>query len=155
MWTKAKDQHSDWLQLPEKRRMSTSKQMPNNRNYIPSNSNQARQRDCGNIYIWLTANSFKSRFNNHNSNFNNIEQRNAATLSEHIWNLQDKDIRYTINWKIISKVKPYSTSSKKCNSCTEGKYFIIYRPGMSSLNKRNELTSKCRHRKKHLLCEYK
>ena len=54
-------------------------------------------------YIGLTANSFKSRFNNHNSNFNNIEQRNATTLSEHIWNLQDKDIRYTINWKIISK----------------------------------------------------
>ena len=77
-------------------------------------------------YIGLTANSFKSRFNNHNSNSNNFEQRNATTLSEHIWNLQDKDIRYTINWKIISKAKPYSTSSKKCNLCTEEKYFIIY-----------------------------
>ena len=53
--------------------------------------------------IQLTANSVKSRFNNHKSNFSYIEQRNATALSEHIWNLQDKDLEYTINWKIVSK----------------------------------------------------
>ena len=106
-------------------------------------------------YIGLTENSFKSRYAGHLSSFKHETKRNATALSEHIWTLKDKNINFSLKWKIVSKAKSYSTSSKKCNLCTEEKYFIIYRPDLCSLNKRNELLNSCRHRKKHLLCNIK
>ena len=106
-------------------------------------------------YIGLTENSFKSRYAGHLSSFKDKKRKNATALSEHIWKLKEQNVQYSIKWKIISKAKPYSTSNKLCNLCTEEKYFIIYKPDMSSLNKRNELMSACRHRKKHLLSSYK
>jgi hypothetical protein len=105
-------------------------------------------------YVGLTENTFKSRFNGHTSSFRNEEHRKATTLSEYIWKLKDKNIQHSITWKILSRAKPYSTIRKTCNLCLEEKFFIIHRPHLSSLNKRNELTSACRHRKKHLLCNY-
>ena len=106
-------------------------------------------------YIGLTENSFKSRYTGHVSSFKDQKRRNATALSEYIWKLKEKNVQYSIKWKIVSKAKSYSTSSKLCNLCTEEKFFIIHRPEMSSLNKRNELISACRHRKKHLLSSYK
>ena len=106
-------------------------------------------------YVGLTENAFKSRYNGHTSSFRNIENRHATTLSEHIWTLKDNKVPYRIKWKILSRAKAYSTSRKLCNLCIEEKYFIIHRPDLSSLNKRNELMGACRHRKKHLLCSFK
>jgi hypothetical protein len=103
-------------------------------------------------YIGLTENSFKSRYSSHKYTFNHEEFRHATTLSEYIWSLNDKKVKHSIKWKIVSRAHPYSTASKKCNLCTEEKFFIIHKPDMSSLNKRNELAATCRHRKKHLLC---
>ena len=103
-------------------------------------------------YIGLTENSFKSRYAGHLTTFKYESKRNATALSEHIWSLKDTNTNYSLKWRIISKANSYSTSSKKCNLCTEEKYFIIYRPNLCSLNKRHELFSSCRHRKKHLLC---
>ena len=103
-------------------------------------------------YVGLTENTFKKRYTEHMSTFNIKEKRQSTALSQHIWSLKEKDIQYSISWKIISHANPYSTSSKLCNLCTEEKYFIIYKPEMASLNKRNELMNSCRHRKKYLLC---
>lgn len=103
-------------------------------------------------YIGLTENSFKTRFAGHMCSFKHKEKRSATSLSEHIWDLKDNNKKFTIKWKIISKAKPYSPSRKKCNLCVEEKYYIIHRPEMSSLNKRNELINTCLHRKKYLLC---
>jgi hypothetical protein len=106
-------------------------------------------------YIGLTENSFKTRFNGHKSSFRNENQRNATTLSHYVWTLIDKNVPYSIKWKILGHSKPYSTSSKRCNLCLTEKYFIIHKPHMSTLNNRNELISSCRHRRKHLLCNLK
>jgi len=103
-------------------------------------------------YIGLTDNSFKTRYNSHNSSFRNESKRNATTLSQFIWSLKDQEIGYTIKWRIVTRGKAYSTTSQKCNLCIKEKYFIICKPHMASLNTRNELTSECRHRKRHLLC---
>jgi len=105
-------------------------------------------------YIGLTENTFKSRYSGHLSSFRHEDGRHATKLSEYVWTLKDKNVPYLIKWKIISKAKPYSTSRKLCDLCIEEKYFIINKPTMSSLNKRNELVSACRHRKKHLLYNY-
>ena len=76
------------------------------------------------------------------------------TLSQYIWTLKDNDVPYSVNWRIIAKGKSYSSSNKKCDLCLKEKYYIICKPDMASLNNRNELDSECRHRKKHLLCNY-
>ena len=39
----------------------------------------------------------------------------------------------------------------RCNLCLWEKYFIICKPELAALNKRNELVSSCRHAKKFLL----
>ena len=105
-------------------------------------------------YVGLTAGSFKLRYNTHKSSFNNVTQKNVTTLSKYIWDLSDSNIQYSISWKILARATAYSTSSKRCNLCLNEKYFIITKPGISTLNNRNELASSCRHRKKHLLCYF-
>ena len=102
-------------------------------------------------YIGLTEGDFKTRFTNHKCDFNNAHRRNTTTLSRYIWSLKDKNILYSVQWKIVSKSSSYSNSSKSCNLCLTEKYFIIFQPEMSSLNHRNELASTCLHRKNYLL----
>ena len=98
-------------------------------------------------YIGLTENSFKTRYNGHTSSFRNEDKRNATTLSNYIWSLQDNNIQYSVHWKIIAKSKSYSTSSKICFLCLKEKFYIICQPHMATLNNRNELYTECRHRK--------
>ena len=102
-------------------------------------------------YVGLTSSTFKSRYVQHNSNFRNPNTKDATTLSTHIWKLKSENIRHEVRWKIVTKAKSYSPSSGTCNLCKTEKYFIICKPHMANLNKRNELLSKCRHRNKFLL----
>ena len=103
-------------------------------------------------YVGLTEGTFKTRYLNHTSSFRNEKTKNATELSKHIWPLKESNARYSIKWKIIKKCQPYSSKTKKCNLCLHEKFVIICHPKLSSLNKRNELISTCRHRKKFLLC---
>ena len=102
-------------------------------------------------YIGLTENSFKTRYTNHKSSFNNQHKRHSTELSKYIWELKDKGISYSIAWKILTQARPYSTATGRCNLCLTEKYHIICKPNMASLNKRNELVSTCRHARKFLL----
>ena len=103
-------------------------------------------------YVGLTEGPFKTRYFNHISSFPNVKTKHATELSKHIWSLKEDNTRYAIVWKIMKKCKAYSSGSKLCNLCLHEKFVIMYQPKLSSLNKRNELISTCRHRKKHLLC---
>ena len=102
-------------------------------------------------YVGLTENQFKTRYTNHKASFNNLKKRNSTELSKYIWDLKDNNITYSITWKILKRAKSYSNASKRCNLCIWEKYFIICKPDMASLNRRNELVSTCRHAKKYLL----
>ena len=93
-------------------------------------------------YVGLTATEFKARFRNQMS-FNNETHKNDRELSKHIWQLKSKEQRFTIKWKILGKAKPYSNLTKRCNLCTTEKHFIITKPELATLNKRNELLSTC------------
>ena len=103
-------------------------------------------------YIGLTENDFKTRYRNHTTSFRIAKHRNSTELSKHIWTLKDSNIDYSISWRIISSCSSYNASSKRCNLCLKEKFLIICRPDLSTLNKRNELVSSCRHRSKALLC---
>ena len=102
-------------------------------------------------YVGLTENTFKTRFNNHNSSFNNTSKRNNTELSKYIWSLKDNNTNFNVTWKILEKAKAYSPANKQCHLCNSEKFYILYKPELSSLNKRHELVSKCRHSNKYIL----
>ncbi len=91
-------------------------------------------------YIGLSENSFKTRYNGHKSTFKNSNQRFSTTLRT----LKDSNVQHT---KIMTKCKIYS-SNKLSNLCLQEVFLIVCRPDLSSLDKRNEHISTCRHRKK-------
>ena len=102
-------------------------------------------------YLGLTGNTFKSRYGGHKSSFKNEKQTGETTLSMHIWDLKKKDKQFTIKWKVIDKAKTFNPVTKKCNLCLKEKFYIIFKPELGSLNKRNELGAHCRHKRSLIL----
>ena len=102
-------------------------------------------------YIGLCDTAFKLRYRNHVSSFRNERYKHATELSKYIWSLKDKNAKYNIKWCKIKQASSYSNVTKRCNLCLWEKYFIICEPEMASLNKRNELSSCCRHARKFML----
>ena len=100
---------------------------------------------------WPCDTTFKLRYRNHVCSFKNERYKHATELSKYIWSLKDKSIPYNIKWRKVKQARSYSNVSKRCNLCLWEKYFIIYKPDMSTLNNRSELISNCRHSKKFLL----
>ena len=106
-------------------------------------------------YIGLTDNTFKTRYTNHKTSFTHANKKNSTELSKHVWKLKEANIDYNIKWSILKQASSYNTRTKKCNLCLWEKFFIIRMPHISTLNKRNELLSKCRHSAKFLLSNHK
>ena len=104
-------------------------------------------------YIGLTENSFKTRFTNHKASFTNPSKRLNTELSKHIWQLKDTKTDFRISWKILKHATTYNPASNRCNLCLWEKYFIICRPDLSTLNKRNELVTSRRYANKFLPLE--
>ena len=102
-------------------------------------------------YIGLTATEFKTRWRNHQMSFKHENKKNDTELSKYLWQLKEKKKDFTITWKILAKARAYTTLTKRCNLCISEKFFIISKPHMATLNKRNELVSTCRHRRKYIL----
>lgn len=101
-------------------------------------------------YVGLTATEFKTRWRNHQMSFRHESKKNDTELSKHLWQLKDQKKNFAISWKILAKAKPYSNLTKRCNLCNTEKFYILYKPDMATLNKRNELVSTCRHKRKFL-----
>ena len=102
-------------------------------------------------YVGLTESSFKIRFANHKSSFNNPNKRLSTELSKHVWRLKEAGLPFKITWKFLKQTSPYNPVSGRCNLCLSEKYFIICNPELATLNKRNELATSCRHANKFLL----
>ena len=104
-------------------------------------------------YIGLTAPPFKSRLGNHLKSFKNVKYGSETTLSSHIWNIKERGSTYTLSWQIIDRGKTYNPATKTCNLCLTEKFYIILKPHMATINKRNELGTQCRHKASTLLCK--
>jgi hypothetical protein len=102
-------------------------------------------------YVGLTENSFKDRWTKHKSSFRTRNPKNASGLSRYIWNLMDEKIDYEIEWKIVSKAKPFDPGSGVCRLCVREKFFILFKPEMSTINSRNEIAGPCLHKASRLL----
>ena len=102
-------------------------------------------------YTGVTKNAFKVRHRGHCSSFKKAKYKNSTKLSEHVWNLKSSRNKYKIKWSILGKAKHYNPGSKECNLCNMERYYIIMKPEHSSLNKQDEMTNICVHKKQALL----
>ena len=105
-------------------------------------------------YIGLTSNSFKKRYDQHASSFNNAYKANVTGLSKHVWSLKNQNVSFNIRWEIAALAQPYNTESKTCHLCLTEKTLIVMANRTCSLNKRSEIMNKCRHKDKFLLKNY-
>lgn len=106
-------------------------------------------------YVGLTENSFKTRYYNHKTSFNNKNKQGATELSKFIWKLKEKNINFNIKWRILKHVSACLNGDLKCKLCISEKFYIIYKPYMASLNTRKEFINTCRHSSKYLLINTK
>ena len=115
--------------------------------------NATVKRDDGVIdtYIGLTENQFKTRYAVHNSTNRTRNPRSACNLNKYIWDLQDRKIGYTIDWRIVSRANSFDPTSGICNLCNKEKYFILFKPEMSTINERDEVAGPCLHKHNKLL----
>ena len=102
-------------------------------------------------YIGLTSNSFKERYTAHKSSFKDQSKSNQTALSSHIWDLTKMKKPHTVTWSILKKAPAYSKESQICQLCLTEKTLISLADNNNTLNKRNEIIAKCRHRDKFLL----
>ena len=101
-------------------------------------------------YVGNTGGTFKARWRNHDSNFNNSHSK-GTRLSTHVKKLKFQNVDFQVKWKLLQQAPIYSPSTKICQLCTEEKWLIIFKPEMATLNKRTELTAPCLHKQKILL----
>ena len=106
-------------------------------------------------YIGSTEGQFKTRYNNHKSNFNNKHQKDSTALSKHIWKIKDKNKKPIVKWNIEKQCGIYKSGQKKCDICLSEKTELILSKRkvneINILNSRSELMSACRHRRKFIL----
>ena len=107
------------------------------------------------VYIGLSEPSFKKRFSNHKTNFNDPKYEKETELSKEVWRLKRKNQSPKITWKTIRKCHPFNRAKGKCNLCLNEKLEIAIYPNQKKLlNSRSELISKCRHVNKFTLKNY-
>ena len=96
-------------------------------------------------YVGVCATTWKERYRNHVKSFNNPSYKGDTILSSHIWELKARGSTYTIAWKVIDRGAPFTPVTNQCMLCTKEKFYILRKPKMASLNKRQEVGTHCRH----------
>ena len=102
-------------------------------------------------YYGCSETEFKTRFNNHKQCLEHRHKRNATEPSKAVWNARDAGTNPSIEWSIAANTNPYQPGAKSCNLCLVEKLAILQSNPATTLNKRSELNSKCRHKNKFKL----
>ena len=97
------------------------------------------------------AENWKSRFYTHNRSFTVRNPDIQTSLSNHIWDLKDENIQFSITWQVLEKSKSFNPISLQCLLCLSEATQILTKPNLATLNSRSETYGFCRHRKKYLL----
>ena len=117
-------------------------------NNPPQNQNEAPQTHT---YVGLTSSKFKERLANHKKSFKHRKYGTETTLSQKIWQLRDEGVECEIKWKILERAQPFSPISRVCRLCTIEKWYILFKPELATVNKRDEIAGHCFHRAPVLL----
>ena len=102
-------------------------------------------------YFGISEPPLIERIRNHYTNFKYPDMELKTCLSKKIWELKRNSIDYDINWKIVCQVPAYNNITKRCELCITEKTLIMFADSRTCINKRSEIMSTCRHRRKWLL----
>ena len=102
-------------------------------------------------YIGISEGEIKQRISNHKSSFRYESKRNATRLSQYVWKLKEEDKQFSIKWEILTKTRSYQPGNRNCELCICEKWYILTSDPNKILNKRTEISSKCRHKAKFKL----
>ena len=92
--------------------------------------------------------------NNHTQSIRHEKYEHSTELSRHLWTLKREGKAYDIDWSIHKRASAFSNASRKCQLCIAEKVAIITAEKESTLNKKSELVSKCRHENKFYLSNF-
>ena len=106
-------------------------------------------------YLGTSEDELKTRYNNQTMSFRNKGCEKGTALSKYVWYLKDKGEDFTIKWSVASRASPYICGSKRCDLYLTEKLLITKADPRTLLNKRSEIVSKCRHRKKFTLKRFR
>ena len=99
-----------------------------------------------NTYIGMTGRTFKDRWKEHKHDIKSVSGTEKTRLSTHIWEIKDRGGTHDdVKWELIDRGPTYNPTSKKCLVCLKEKYHIMYTRDNTTLNKRSEIFSSCRH----------
>ena len=102
-------------------------------------------------YIGMTGMTFKERYSTHKHSFKNSGKKTATSLAQYI---HDKGLNPTpnIKWEIMKECRKYAPGDKTCDLCTSEKVLIIrHSKNPRNINKKNDLGTRCVHRRQHAL----
>ena len=102
-------------------------------------------------YTGLTADSFKTRWQSHDTSFNN-KHLSKTELNKYIWKLKYRNIAHKIHWQKLGRAQGFNPTSRICRLCLLEKYFIMFRQDGATLNKNSEFYTSCMHRKTKRIC---
>ena len=100
-------------------------------------------------YVGSTSRSFKRRYYEHKASFPSdvkiIKPRNCTALANYIWNLHKERKQYDVKWEILHTATTSNNPLKLCQLCNLERLEIAKAERIKSLNRRNELVTKCPH----------
>ena len=120
-----------------------------------ANINSNLENNKEKIYKGICDTTFKLRYANHKKTFNYLKYKTDTELANELWEIKLLNGTPTIKWNILCKSRSYNINTKRCNLCLREKYEILTHEGDNLLNKRSEIISTCRHKRKYLLSNCK
>ena len=100
--------------------------------------------------ICLLMMKLKSRFYTHNRSFTVRDPDIQTSLSNHIWELKDQNIQFSVTWQVLEKSKSFNPISLQCLLCLSEATQILVNPNLATLNSRSKTYGFCSHRKKYV-----
>ena len=94
----------------------------------------------------MSAPPLRLRVATHTQSFD--KNSNQTELSSKVKELRNSSINHKVTFNLIENKCSYTPERRKCDLCTAESYNILYLGLENMLNKKNEITAKCRHRSK-------
>ena len=114
--------------------------------------------ECNNVtktYYGLTEQTFKARWNNHQFSLRNEDHTHKTALSSYVWKCRNANLEPKITWSVQARAFPMSSGGKVCDLCLTEKLIILMADQCATLNKRDEIMEKCKHKRKYVLAMVK
>ena len=75
-------------------------------------------------------------------------------LSKYMWQLADRGIRGEVSYNIITTAVPRQKGDRRCDICVSEKTYIARSDPSTSMNRRDEVMNKCRHKAPLMLSNF-